>query len=263
MMDMQTLKKLVLEQMVAQGNITQHLYKYRSDNENTEKIFSNHTLWFAHPVEFNDPFDCWVNVESIDQSVISNIISQSGLSMKDKQICELGKEALTPQSIKQDIDNVINRLGICCFGKGEKNILMWSHYSDHHKGICLQFDVLEDPDFFTFALPVNYVDQMPIYHHSSDGEEIFPNIIQPKSNYWKYEEEVRIVKTSNNIGSNKNQAFKFNPQSLKKVIFGCKATQSTIDKYKDLCKNNGLDHVSFSKLEQDSTGKFELIEKNI
>ena len=33
---------------------------------------------------------------------------------------------------------------ICCFSTDEKSILMWSHYADYHKGICLRFRAIKD-----------------------------------------------------------------------------------------------------------------------
>jgi hypothetical protein len=34
--------------------------------------------------------------------------------------------------------------GVSCFSESWNSILMWSHYADRHKGICLGFDVPEE-----------------------------------------------------------------------------------------------------------------------
>ena len=39
--------------------------------------------------------------------------------------------------------------------------------------------------------------------------------------------------------------------------------KETIDKYVNLCKQNGLNHVSFSQMKQKENGKFELEEKSL
>lgn len=141
---------------------------------------------------------------------------------------------------------------------------MWSHYSKYHEGICLEFDILEDPSFFTLPIPVNYVDTMPIYDHFKEQNKLFKKIIQPKAKEWEYEEEVRVIKTPNDIKQNKgNQAFNFNPNALIKVIFGCKASEDTIAKYKELCQRNGLKYVEFSKMYQKQNGQFGLEECDI
>ena len=252
-----------LHQLVAEGKTNQCIFKYRAVNEDTEKIFNNHTLWFAHPNEFNDPFDCWANIQYIDKEGLDSLVRRNASAKQLLDIYKRGMDVFTPEMLKKDVDTVMNSLGICCFSKNEKSILMWSNYSDYHKGICLQFDIFDDPDFFTTALPVNYVEKMPTYDHFNERNKILEKIIQPKSQKeWGYEEEVRIVKTDRDISLNGNsQAFKFNPTSLRKVIFGCKASDDTIDKYMKLCnKDNHLEHVTFSKMEQKTDGLFELEE---
>lgn len=141
---------------------------------------------------------------------------------------------------------------------------MWSHYADYHKGLCLEFDVLKDPNCLAPALPVIPVTQMPQYDHFKERDKLIEKIIQPKAAFWEYEEEVRVIKTPKDIKNNCDiQAFKFNPEALTKVIFGCKATTSTIEKYKRLCNVKEFKHVKFSKMEQMTDGTFGLIEKEI
>ena len=38
-------------------------------------------------------------------------------------------------------DEAAKRFGIICFSKDWHNPLMWSHYGDKHKRICLGFDI--------------------------------------------------------------------------------------------------------------------------
>lgn len=38
------------------------LYKYRSDSEFTENIFTNKQVWLATPDTLNDPFECSYNI---------------------------------------------------------------------------------------------------------------------------------------------------------------------------------------------------------
>lgn len=252
------MKVAALKQMISQGRINQILYTYRPDNENTKKVFTEKTLWFAHPKDFNDPFDCWANIQVLDIKNLSNRINLHN-SVKEK-----GLERLTIYELKQTVDNVLNQLGICCFTMNNKNILMWSHYAHFHQGVCLEFDILQDPDFFFMPFPVEYVDSMPEYNHPIDSKKLIEKIIQPKANFWKYEKEVRIIRTSDVIKkNNNNQAFKFEPKALKKVIFGCKTSDNTINKYKELCNSNGLNHVTFSQMHQKDNGQFELEEKTI
>lgn len=255
------IKIQALQQMIKARKINQMLYKYREIGDNTVKIFTDHTLWFEQPSKFNDPFDCWANVEEPGFVDIETLIDSNILSEDQVNMCKMGISSYTKETLKQDVDKVLNDLGVCCFSRTEKSLLMWSHYCKYHQGICLEFDILEDPTFFSVALPVDYVDTMPLYDHFKERKLLVEKLIQPKARCWEYEEEVRIIKTARDILKNgNNRAFKFNPKALKKVIFGCKTLENTIAEYKELCQQNGLSHVVFSKMYQKQNGQFGLEE---
>lgn len=254
-------KKAELEQMIIEGNINQLLYKYREDNEYSEKFFTEHTLWFAHPKQFNDPFDCWANIQYVNKIELYKLIESVPDYHKDLYIKGIPK--YTKEMHKQNIDIVFNNTGICSFSKNCKSILMWSHYAQCHEGFCLQFDILKDPIFFSYPLPVIYVEKMPEYDMFSNVIDMFDKTIKPKSKIWEYEEEIRIIKKHSEIERNKSQLFEFNPDALQKVIFGCKAKKNTIRKYIKLCKKNGFKFVKFSQMHQKTNGSFELEEKEI
>lgn len=257
-------KKQALEKMISEGTINQSLYKYRADDEYTEKIFTEKSLWFSHPSAFNDPFDCWANIQSFDKKSLTKALKQRNLNDKNKsRIIEAGMRSFTTLDLKKCIDSVLNQIGVCCFSKTFKSILMWSHYAHFHQGICLEFDILKDPNFFCFAMPVNYSNAMPKFNYPIDSDEIIKKVIQPKSAEWKYEEEIRIIKRQSDIECNGKQSFAFNPAALKKVIFGCKAHKTDIEKYKNLCKKNGFKHVTFTQMHQKANGSFELEEKAV
>ena len=256
------MKEQALLQMITNGKINQMLYKYREVGEYTEKILTDHTLWFNHPQNFNDPFDCWANIQEIDSDAFEKFVTENNHS---KYYADIKKRisSITTDKLKEDIDRALNDIGVCCFSKTEKSILMWSHYSKYHEGICLEFDILKDPSFFISAIPVNYVDTLPAYDHFKERDQVIEKLIQPKAKEWIYEEEVRVIKTAQDISQNSSQAFKFKPNALRKVIFGCKASEDTIAKYKELCQQNGLKHVEFSKMYQKQNGQFELEERPI
>lgn len=68
--------------------------------------------------------------------------------------------------------------GIICFSKSYKNPLMWGHYSENHKGLCLGFEIQENE--------LKYVEYI---QHREVKNDIGLNI---KSKDWKYEKEVRL-----------------------------------------------------------------------
>jgi len=259
------MKIAALSQMISQKIMNQTLYKYRADCDNTIRIFTEHTIWFAFPECFEDVRDCMANMQNLDEMGLNNLIEKSPLSDFEKAFCRLGAKSYNIDMLKEDCNNVTRRkIGISCFCKTEMSDEMWSKYSDEHKGICLQFDVLADPELFTLAKPVNYVDVLPEYNHFKDSNELVNKVILTKTKDWQHEQEIRVIKGPSEMKAEKlGQAFPFKPEALKKVIFGCKAEKETIDKYVNLCKQNGLNHVSFSQMKQKENGKFELEEKSL
>ena len=82
--------------------------------------------------------------------------------------------------------------GVSCFSRSWNNILMWSHYGERHKGICLGFDV---PDELTRE--VTYVGNLLIVGNLSDSsteerKKIIDRLCGAKYIGWCYEEEVRV-----------------------------------------------------------------------
>lgn len=258
-------KTAALNQMISQGKINRFLYKYRADCENTKKIFTEHAIWFAYPECFEDLKDCMANIQYLDVIELNTLIEKAPLSDYEKTICRLGAKSYNIDMLKEDCNDVTRRkIGISCFCKTEMSDEMWSSYSAEHKGMCLQFDVLEDPELFTLAKPVNYVDVLPEYNHFTDSNELVNKVILTKTKDWQHEQEIRVIKGPSEMKAEKfGQSFSFKPEALKKVIFGYKAEKETIDKYVNLCKQNGLNHVSFSQMKLKENGKFELEEKSL
>src|SRR5580700_7739727 len=79
--------------------------------------------------------------------------------------------------------------GVLCFCKGWRNTLLWSHYADRHRGMCLGFDVEDNA-----AKPVQYVEDRPSIPYPFSGElrPISDQLLSTKYIDWKYEDELRI-----------------------------------------------------------------------
>lgn len=41
--------------------------------------------------------------------------------------------------IIQSYLNALKPFGCCSFSTNPKNLLMWSHYADEHKGLCIEY----------------------------------------------------------------------------------------------------------------------------
>ena len=111
------------------------LYKYRSFGEYADKIILNSELNFASHTSFNDPFDC--NLEHRDFCSYTDEEFESYCQKEGKQGADKEKY-LT--DLSEELIKAKSEVGILCMSQDYKNILMWSHYSEYHKGLCFGFD---------------------------------------------------------------------------------------------------------------------------
>lgn len=92
------------------------------------------------------------------------------------------------------LKSVNDSRGIICFSKSWKNPLMWSHYADKHKGICLGFDIAGE-----HLKPVDYVDSVVKFDNSNPNKFLeylelgeIEKLLTLKYKDWMYEKEVRL-----------------------------------------------------------------------
>jgi Protein of unknown function (DUF2971) len=89
--------------------------------------------------------------------------------------------------------SVHGRMGLLCFAPHWENPLMWSHYADKHRGICLGFDVSDQ-----YAIPVKYIGARAAVRFRDDlgARRIDPTfafeLMCSKYEGWSYEEEIRM-----------------------------------------------------------------------
>lgn len=151
--------------------------------------------------------------------------------------------------------------GVCCFSETPKNILMWSHYTDYHQGICLLFrsrkgDILMDGhtnQFLSLYRPstmeivsrsifykIDYKDDLPEPANIFDMSEIdkWFKFLQTKFSDWRYEREYRLILPKIYF---ENQLLKYGKKSLEGVIFGLNISYDNAKSVYETVKKNYLD----------------------
>ena len=147
---------------------------------------------------------------------------------------------------KVKIDHLV---GVSCFSEEMNNLLMWSHYADKHKGFCIEFDKSDYP--FSLAETIIYGKNIPVIDPYSDDINNRKAFFRYKSEHWKYEKELRIVR-----GGVSNEFFPYNKESLKAIYFGLKANKTDMDIICSIARANNPE-VKFYKMEK-KDGYFEL-----
>lgn len=134
--------------------------------------------------------------------------------------------------------------GITCFSKNMKNLLMWAHYANSHKGICLGFDINENTlhDFILNSDNINLMLKKVIYREdrphikifndsNSNFSKQFTEAILTKDTIWRYEEEYRLIAHNKNKNKDFPKILYYNPSFLKEFILG---SQLPLNKFFEL-----------------------------
>lgn len=144
------------------------------------------------------------------------------------------------------------KYGVLCFSKSWSNPVLWSHYADKHRGVCLGFDI-EDSE----AREIIYTEKPLKMKFASQRAR---PLMLTKYVDWRYEEEVRIILELNRLPVEGGLYFSlFSPEmELREVILGprCSLEQNVIA---DLCKKlNDKIEVKKARL---AFSSFRVIEK--
>jgi hypothetical protein len=96
------------------------------------------------------------------------------------------------RSAFMEMKNALNEnRGLLCFSKRWSNPVLWSHYSDCHRGLCLGFDV---PDHLLMHVTYTRTRATSDKLFSNDKSVIdreMTRVLSTKFTHWRYENEVR------------------------------------------------------------------------
>lgn len=214
------------------------LFKYRTLNKNNEQwiknIFLKNKIYFPSPSKFNDPFDCKVNFSFKAskrewQNYLGELIKRKQPNWSRAKRRQWVAEKTNDKIYLKDSfqNNIINSMqknvdsaGVFCLSERFDDILMWSHYSDGHKGFCIGFKAGSKTPFFGEAQRVVYQKEYPEVNFLEDPDRIVDAILLTKSHHWKYECEWRIFKQYDGPGE-----YKFPEDLLDQIILGCFITK--------------------------------------
>lgn len=205
-------------------------------------ILKQRTLYLAPPSSLNDPFEFAgaVDIECSkgDRKAILDMAARDELGLSEQQIRE--SQAKRDEMAKTDfyVSLLSYRIrcmlldlhefaGVCCFTRHCDHHLLWSHYADAHRGVCLVFNNLDERcPIFETILPVVYADDAPtlrlldFYMHPERFRDDIYKLLHTKQTAWSYEQEWRVVLPSTRPLSDKERLLRFEEQHLCKIILG-------------------------------------------
>lgn len=199
--------------MITTTNIPKVLYKYRSwSNTWHQKLLKEKKAFFAAFSQFNDPFDGAIPFRyKTDDLTPENIFQKSYELAKrsypdwsDQKIHEYcfenqkdGKHTDEQFWLAQHESLVqmnAQAFGVFSTSAVRDEYLMWSHYSDSHKGYCIGLDT----EVLMASTPliigqVTYQDPLPRIDLFAEIEEFIQSVLFTKGLMWEYEEEFRML----------------------------------------------------------------------
>ena len=244
--------------------MTDHiLFKFRSVNKYLLQSIVQSELHFAHPACLNDPFDCKVDIRQSLEVAISKTFSTVRERLEKFR-------GLNDFLVKLQSD--IAAMGVCSFScplDGSnvllENPLMWSHYADAHRGVCLTYRFSEqffydnadqilgiaEVDYGANPLADWFVENIERFNDFTDfGISLLKKVLTVKSSEWQYEKEVRILRKVDG-------SYPIGKQHLVQVCFGLKTPETDIDLIKNLL-SQGQYEVQLFRLTRSDDADFGL-----
>ncbi|NME02388.1 DUF2971 domain-containing protein [Aeromonas sp. DNRA1] len=167
-------------------------YKYYENF--TKELLLEPTIKLSSPLKLNDPFE-----KTISTQIINQFKKQTNGA---KGITELQKEC----------ESYLKACGIVSLTETHRNLLMWAHYGNDHKGVCIGYDddflsslnnrkIPNSRPFKYKPVKVNYdrvrfdenTDQFNSEDQNTLLNEILVKTLTTKSDDWIYEKEHRCI----------------------------------------------------------------------
>lgn len=168
-------------------NMPTSVYKYRAVSKYSLDNFEHDTIWLTHPEDFNDPFDSIIIEREVNyrDTLIARYITKEEVD-RVEEIFRRGY-----------VERTQSTFTVASLSENNSSVLMWSHYSNDHKGFCIEYNAREifysnevDKHFF----PVRYIapeeQQLPISCLALDYAGLYSVLCKTKD--WDYEKEWRI-----------------------------------------------------------------------
>lgn len=213
-------------------HLPNRIFRYRALNDFTLGALQSLSVYMCDLESLNDPYECLSKVSqrsaelamfgqpdfarkfqelyetTITEEEIKEIVDSDDLLYKFNEVChrkgilsledyeavqKRGKNLL-PSPI---FDRKNDPMKICSFSERFDSLLMWSHYSDQHKGICIEYDFSDHVQVNSFLYPIVYSDDLFEFNlfqgntTNPSNQMIISNSRKAKD--WHYEKEWRLI----------------------------------------------------------------------
>ncbi|TWX71807.1 DUF2971 domain-containing protein [Colwellia demingiae] len=230
-----------------------YLCKFATLNKNIINSIYENNLWHARVDTLNDPFEFYFNfIKELPNSTddLCKLMNDSNYWVKPHLIVQEREAAIQLLALSKENElrsGIINKLiehekllkrqmqtlCVCSLSEAYDEPLMWSHYSDGMRGVCLMFDKdelkrssleFEKVEYGNTPPKIDFFDRY--IKHKNNEEMELGKFLLTKHTGWTYEKEFRSV--SFKVNDNIDQLGflkKLKKNSLKAIIMGSKISQ--------------------------------------
>ncbi|HHQ4552753.1 TPA: DUF2971 domain-containing protein [Aeromonas veronii] len=212
-------------------NTSLNFFKFKPINMWLLDSIINSSIYAAKPESLNDPFDCQIDFEFELEKATSNKMNHANAILQ---------AALNNPAFIDNWRNVLSSCGVVSFTqdygshKAIENILMWTHYADDHKGVCLEYSIDDKyieqnwmgddaKNKLVICRHVQYKNELSLNCLNKAfkyGEEFVSDLVvdylTTKTTPWRYENEGRLIFKGSGVVA-------LPRQSLTAVRFGLKS----------------------------------------
>ena len=228
------------------------LYKYRPFGVNTLRAITEAEVFYAKPSTFNDPLDCDPTIDmDVDRIHLERLLYRMLLRRKTEDEAgndigylrymssEYGNYKTDPKvdnylmqmlanRIKRELDAELGDEGVLSLSATWKSGLMWSHYADEHRGICIEYDTRDQQHLRLAgvdykgprAIKTSDLYRWKVRGNADAKERVFKTYFYTKSNEWRYEREWRDVKEQSGVAGL--------PFRITAILFGLRCNSTVI-----------------------------------
>jgi hypothetical protein len=180
-------------------------------------ILANSAIYCSNPANFNDPWDCKAefNTELLNDADENELHIRWAVDLRRRTNPGVPEDEIARMETKLRSDKtfaaglistmstevskaIAQRYRVYCLCPDVGNLLMWAHYADNHRGICLEFSLRND--VMCGAQRCEYLDKFPIIRVYSRSENDNLTILLAKANAWSYEKEYRLIALERSAG---------------------------------------------------------------
>ncbi|WP_163134482.1 DUF2971 domain-containing protein [Agarivorans sp. Alg241-V36] len=261
------------------------LYKFREVNELSIGSIINNTLWFSYVEKFNDPFELFYDLTSgvSIQDFHSNLdlflefanpehkfikedfekLLGSMTTAEKEQTLFLLERALFPLH-KSALERIKNGIKIFSLSKTNRHPLLWGHYADGLKGMCIEYDLNKQPEPLNIGYcDVDYTEKpfkLNLLEMLESGRRIHDysdKIYATKNSVWGYEEELRLISNDDVM---KGNAYQLDKAVIRSICIGERMSNENQLKVVNAVK--GRDIAIYKAIAIPSEFKVDIVEYN-